>query len=229
MSGKEPSFSIGNLTQGFEAWKAEVYEELGSDPPPWAIELEANVFDAATTMRKRADECMNALEAIRIRVVGIEKLLAASPVMLDFSLVKEEHERGVGASEELTTAEAVSTQPREPQGSKPIRVKVPEPKVYDGVRDAKTWSEFKAELRKRFYPANAEHEVRKKLRSVRHGGKNHEYISQFTSLMLCVSDMSDADRLFSFLDGLKRRDVKTHAEALPVAKRLTEFEKSSDG
>ncbi|KAG9450049.1 hypothetical protein H6P81_010014 [Aristolochia fimbriata] len=292
MSGKEPSFSIEELTQGFEAWKAEIYEEFRSDPPPWAIELEANVYDAATTMRGKVEECMEALEALRTWVVGIERLLAVSPVMQDFSLVKEESQRGDATSEMITTTEATSIQPEGPERSKPIRVKVPEPKVYDGVRDAKvidnflwqveqhlkascvkeearkvnaatlylsgdallwwirhaleegagtssiqTWKEFKAELRKRFYPANVEHEARKKLRSLKHGGKIREYISQFTSLMLCVSYMSDADKLFSFLDGLKpwaeheirRRDVKTLAEALSVAERLTEFEKRSEG
>ncbi|KAG9453755.1 hypothetical protein H6P81_006659 [Aristolochia fimbriata] len=106
-----------------------------------------------------------------------------------------------------------------------------------GAPSIQTWKEFKAELRKRFYPANVEHEARKKLRSLKQGGRIREYISQFTSLMLCISDMSDADRLFSFLDGLKpwaeqevrRRDVKTLTEALSVAEKLPEFDKRPEG
>ncbi|KAG9443185.1 hypothetical protein H6P81_019039 [Aristolochia fimbriata] len=195
-------------------------------------------------MRKRAEDCMESLKAIRMRVVGIERLLAACPVMQGFS-VKVEHDKGASASEEVTTVATGSTQPREPIESKPTRVKVPEPKAYDGVRDAKwrrnamdgevgtssirTWREFKTELKKRFCPTNVEHEARKKLRSLKHSGKIREYISQFTSLMLCINDMFGTDRLFLFLDGLKpwaeheirRREVKTLAEALSAAEKLT--------
>ncbi|KAG9450106.1 hypothetical protein H6P81_010071 [Aristolochia fimbriata] len=99
-----------------------------------------------------------------------------------------------------------------------------------------SWVDFKAELKRQFFPENAEFEAGKELRALKQSGKIKEYVSRFTSLMLCISNMTDEDRLFAFLDGLKpwaeqelrRRDVKSLAEALSTAEKLTEFEKKTE-
>ncbi|KAG9444744.1 hypothetical protein H6P81_016084 [Aristolochia fimbriata] len=99
-----------------------------------------------------------------------------------------------------------------------------------------TWVDLKAELKRQFFPENAEFEARKELRALKQSGRIKEYVSRFTSLMLSISNMTDEDRLFAFLDGLKpwaeqelrRRDVKSLAEALSTAEKLTEFEKKTE-
>ncbi|KAE8653146.1 hypothetical protein Csa_019871, partial [Cucumis sativus] len=66
-----------------------------------------------------------------------------------------------------------------------------------------TWEQFKAELRKHFVPHNAEMESRAKLRSLRHTGNILDYVKEFTTIMLEISDLPEKEALFQFRDGLK--------------------------
>ncbi|TYK00959.1 uncharacterized protein E5676_scaffold602G001360 [Cucumis melo var. makuwa] len=112
------------------------------------------------------------------------------------------------------------------------KVKVPEPKPFCGVRDAKALENyifdleqyFKAtntvteeakvtlatmhlsedrELRSQFFPENVEILARRKLRDLRHTGEIREYVKQFAGLMLDIRDMSEKDKVFYFFEGLK--------------------------
>ncbi|KAH9722467.1 Endonuclease [Citrus sinensis] len=104
-----------------------------------------------------------------------------------------------------------------------------------GICAIDTWADFKQELRKQFAPSNTEKEARVRLRRLKQSGSIRDYINEFTTLMLEISDMSDKDSLFYFQDGLKdwakteldRRGVQTLDNAIAVAESLTEYSTQS--
>ena len=71
-----------------------------------------------------------------------------------------------------------------------------------GTCSIDTWEEFKADLKRQFYPENAEDEARGKLRRLTQKGSICEYVKEFSELLLEIPDMSEKDSLFSFMDGL---------------------------
>ncbi|KAJ4729346.1 putative Gag-pol polyprotein [Melia azedarach] len=66
-----------------------------------------------------------------------------------------------------------------------------------------TFDDFKRELKRQFYPENAEDEARGRLRRLKQSGSVRDYVKEFTSLVLEIPDMSDKDSLFFFMDGLQ--------------------------
>jgi len=94
-----------------------------------------------------------------------------------------------------------------------------------------TWEQFKAELRKHFVPHNAEMESRAKLRRLRHTGNILDYVKEFTTIMLEISDLPEKEALFQFRDGLKdwakveldRRNVQTLDDAIAAAEMLIDY------
>ncbi|KAJ9165878.1 hypothetical protein P3X46_020695 [Hevea brasiliensis] len=102
-----------------------------------------------------------------------------------------------------------------------------------GLVEIRTWEAFKGELKKQFYPENAEEVAMKKLRGLKHTGSLKDYIREYSSLMLEIPDMPNKSRLLYFLDGLqqwaeqelKRRGVQDLASAIAVAESLLEFSK----
>ncbi|CAL9084505.1 unnamed protein product [Musa textilis] len=98
------------------------------------------------------------------------------------------------------------------------------------------WDDLKHELRTQFLPENIEFVVRRKLRQLHQMTSIRDYVKQFSALMLDIEDMSEKDKLFSFLDGLKpwaqqelrRRNVTDVIGAIAVAERLTDFVFSED-
>ncbi|CAL9085565.1 unnamed protein product, partial [Musa textilis] len=66
-----------------------------------------------------------------------------------------------------------------------------------------TWDDLKRELRTQFLPENTEFVARRKLRQLHQTTSIRDYVKQFSALMLDIQDMSEKDKLFSFLDGLK--------------------------
>ncbi|XP_068667704.1 uncharacterized protein [Aristolochia californica] len=106
----------------------------------------------------------------------------------------------------------------------------------EGEDPVHTWEDFKRELQRQFFPEDVEYQARKELRALTQKGTIKEYVQSFTSLMLCISNMTDEDRLFSFLAGLRpwaeqelrRREVKTLVSALSTAEKLTEYERMND-
>ena len=84
------------------------------------------------------------------------------------------------------------------------------------------------ELKRQFYPENAENEARARLRRLKHSGSIRDYIKDFTNLVLEIPDLPDNDALFNFMDGLqpwaktelRRRGVQDLATAIAVAENL---------
>jgi len=69
-----------------------------------------------------------------------------------------------------------------------------------------SYDEFKRELKKQFYPKDAEYEARAKLRCIQHqDGKIRGYVKEFQELLLEIPSMEEQDALFCFLDGLRGR------------------------
>ncbi|KAA0046982.1 uncharacterized protein E6C27_scaffold230G001680 [Cucumis melo var. makuwa] len=66
-----------------------------------------------------------------------------------------------------------------------------------------TWDALKRELRSQFFPENVEILARRKLHDLRHTGEIREYVKQFAGLMLDIRDMSEKDKVFYFVEGLK--------------------------
>ena len=66
-----------------------------------------------------------------------------------------------------------------------------------------TWDNLKKELRSQFFSENVEILARRKLRKLKHTGTIQEYVKQFAGLMLDISDMTENEKIFSFVEGLK--------------------------
>ncbi|KAL0377340.1 UNVERIFIED_CONTAM: hypothetical protein Sradi_3039500 [Sesamum radiatum] len=101
------------------------------------------------------------------------------------------------------------------------RLRIPEPKAYGGARDAKrgrelsfrhgavnqvrldTWDLLREAIRVQFFPENVEYNARRALRKLEHTGSMQDYMKSFSALMLDIRDMSEKDKLFTVMDGLK--------------------------
>jgi len=71
-----------------------------------------------------------------------------------------------------------------------------------GTYSINNWEEFKADLKRQFYPKNAEDEARGKLRRLTQKGSIRDYVKEFSELLLEIPDMGEKDSLFLFMDGL---------------------------
>ncbi|KAL6174504.1 hypothetical protein ACLB2K_051150 [Fragaria x ananassa] len=65
------------------------------------------------------------------------------------------------------------------------------------------WSTMKREMKAQFLPCNAAWVVRESLKKLQHTSTVREYVKEFSSLMLDISNMSKEDKLFNFLFGLQ--------------------------
>ena len=72
-----------------------------------------------------------------------------------------------------------------------------------GTCTINTWELLKAELKKQFYPVDIGHDTKKRMKELKHDGPIQEYVKEFSNLMLQISNMSDDDLFFNFMDGLK--------------------------
>ncbi|KAF2310111.1 hypothetical protein GH714_006574 [Hevea brasiliensis] len=72
-----------------------------------------------------------------------------------------------------------------------------------GLCTIASWDEFKRELKRQFYPENAAHEARARLRRLSHRGSIREYVKEFMETLLEIPDYPDAEALFAFTDGLQ--------------------------
>ncbi|GMI78279.1 hypothetical protein HRI_001497200 [Hibiscus trionum] len=95
-----------------------------------------------------------------------------------------------------------------------------------------TWKEFQVEFKGQFYPTNAQHDARAKLRQLRHEGSIPEYIREFIELKLQIPNLSEDEGFFTFMNGLQRwaqmelewRGVEELSKALTVAESLAGYE-----
>nr|CAD1839580.1 unnamed protein product [Ananas comosus var. bracteatus] len=103
--------------------------------------------------------------------------------------------------------------------------------IQEGRCTIDTWEDLKKELKAQFLPENVEFIARRNLRRLQQTGSIREYVKQFSALMLDIRDMSEKDKLFHFLEGLKpwaqaelrRQNIKDLAAAQGAAERLTDY------
>ena len=62
---------------------------------------------------------------------------------------------------------------------------------------------MKREIKTQFFPKNVAYLALRKLRKLKQMGIVPEYVKKFSCLMLDIKDMSEEDKLFYFLEGLK--------------------------
>lgn len=74
-----------------------------------------------------------------------------------------------------------------------------------------TWSDFRNALITRFTPISPERTAREKLSILRQRNSVRAYAQEYNLCMLELADMSEKDRIFRFLEGLKP-DVRIHVE-----------------
>ncbi|KAA0050163.1 uncharacterized protein E6C27_scaffold675G001960 [Cucumis melo var. makuwa] len=106
--------------------------------------------------------------------------------------------------------------------------------IQEGRCTVDTWDALKRELRSQFFPENVEILARRKLRDLRHTGEIWEYVKQFAGLMLDIRDMSEKDKVFCFVEGMKpwaraklyEQRVQDLMSAYAAVKRL--FDLTSD-
>jgi hypothetical protein len=100
----------------------------------------------------------------------------------------------------------------------------------------KTWSELREELKVQFLPCNTAWVARDALRKLKHTSTVREYVKQFSSLMLGIKDMSEADKLYNFMSGLQewaQRELRSQGiqeinAAMAAADRLLDFRQEKD-
>ncbi|XP_060673257.1 uncharacterized protein LOC125420382 [Ziziphus jujuba] len=98
-----------------------------------------------------------------------------------------------------------------------------------------TWDQLQKELKNQFLPENVDYIARRHLRELRQTGNVRDYVKAFSALMLDIRDMSEKDKLFYFLEGLKpwartelqRQRVQDLASALGAAERLMDYSTES--
>ncbi|KAF3456166.1 hypothetical protein FNV43_RR00816 [Rhamnella rubrinervis] len=93
------------------------------------------------------------------------------------------------------------------------------------------WEDLKHELKKQFYPVNAIHDARKKMKELKHTCSIREYVEEFSSLMLQIPNMNKEDLLFNFMDGLQswaslelqRQGIQDISTALTIAETFMDY------
>ncbi|KAK3015833.1 hypothetical protein RJ639_006010 [Escallonia herrerae] len=93
--------------------------------------------------------------------------------------------------------------------------------------DIKTWEKFKRELQRQFYLDS----VNDKPWTAEAEGSIHEYVNEYSALMLKIPEMSERQRLCFFFDGLQywvatelqRREPHDLASAMMIVERLGDF------
>ncbi|KAL0461177.1 UNVERIFIED_CONTAM: hypothetical protein Slati_0005300 [Sesamum latifolium] len=66
-----------------------------------------------------------------------------------------------------------------------------------------TWAILREASRVQFFPENVENNARRALRKLEDTGSMQDYVKSFSALMLDIRDMSEKDKLFTFMKGLK--------------------------
>nr|CAD1844782.1 unnamed protein product [Ananas comosus var. bracteatus] len=107
--------------------------------------------------------------------------------------------------------------------------------IQEGRCTIDTWEDLKKKLKAQFLPENVEFIARRNLRRLQQTGSIREYVKQFSALMLDIRDMSEKDKLFHFLEGLKpwaqaelrRQNINDLAAAQGAAERLTDYSRRS--
>ena len=108
-------------------------------------------------------------------------------------------------------------------------------KKYDDLQHKRciiaTWDDLKRKIKTQFFPENVTYLARCQLRELKQTGTVREYVKKFSGLMLDIKDMSEEDKLFYFLEGLKPwartnlqgQHVQDLSTTRTVAERLTDY------
>ncbi|XP_042950418.1 uncharacterized protein LOC122282551 [Carya illinoinensis] len=104
--------------------------------------------------------------------------------------------------------------------------------IKKGTCTIDSWEEFKHELKRQLYLENVAINVWKRMKELKHTFSIRNYVEEFSALMLQITNMSEEDLLFNFIDGLKswvaqelkRRGVNDISTALTVVETLEEYE-----
>ena len=62
---------------------------------------------------------------------------------------------------------------------------------------------FKREIKRQFYPEDVAYLARKSMKCLKHTGSIHDYVKEFSMLMLEIPNMSKEELLFNFMDNLQ--------------------------
>ncbi|XP_070045739.1 uncharacterized protein [Nicotiana tomentosiformis] len=100
-----------------------------------------------------------------------------------------------------------------------------------GLPKIETWETLKKELKSQFLPTNSSWVARDGLRHLKQSGTVREYVKEFSSLMLNVSNMAEEDKLHFFMSGLKgwaqlelrRQNVQSLSTAIAAADALADL------
>lgn len=98
-----------------------------------------------------------------------------------------------------------------------------------------SWDLLKEAIRSQFFPKNVEYQARRALRDLKHTSSIREYVKSFSGHMLNIRDMSEKDKLFTFMEGLKpwtrtelqRQKVTDLSTAMGVAECLSDYQTKS--
>ncbi|KAL2491207.1 Retrotrans gag domain-containing protein [Abeliophyllum distichum] len=112
------------------------------------------------------------------------------------------------------------------------RLKIPEPRIYGGVRNAKEVENFLFDMEQYFLTANIEDGARRALQELKHTGSIRDYVKTFSGHMLDIRDMSEKDKLFTFMERLKpwprielqRQKVADVSTTMGVAEYLMDYQ-----
>ena len=66
-----------------------------------------------------------------------------------------------------------------------------------------TWEQFREEFKKAFFPNKVIYEAKRKFRELKQTGSIHAYVQEFTTLTLQITNLTDEDMLFHFMDELQ--------------------------
>lgn len=88
-----------------------------------------------------------------------------------------------------------------------------------------SWESFKMAFLREFKPLDSDLILRRRLRELKQAGSLEKYNAEFRNIAVGIADMSESEKLFNYLEGLKRvtagevraRMPKTVQEAMHVA------------
>ena len=75
--------------------------------------------------------------------------------------------------------------------------------IEKGTCTIDSWDAFKQEIKRKFYPEDVSYLARKNMKHLKHISSIREYVKEFSTLMLEISNMSEEELLFNFMDNLQ--------------------------
>lgn len=76
-------------------------------------------------------------------------------------------------------------------------------KAEKGLCTISMWDQYKAEFKRHFFSNTILYETRRNLRELKKKGSILDYVKEFTILILQISNLTNDDLLFNFMDGLQ--------------------------